>query len=258
MHFTGKYLINSSAYIVNLFAKRGIEMRLKFTVVVFCVSLLSVVGWGSLNLERYNQVPGSEKWINKEIETIAAQAENINPTVLKLGLTAYQNAQQHGVKSKEILTIVDYSKPSTERRLWVIDLKNKKVLFNLHVAHGKNSGELNAKSFSNEHKSLKSSFGVFLTTNETYQGGNGYSLRMQGLERGINDNVYSRKVIFHGAAYVSEKFMKKRGMLGRSWGCMAVSHSVIKPLINTIKDKSLVFAYYPDQTWLKSSKFLQM
>lgn len=232
-------------------------MRLKLIYVLFFLSLLFTVGWSSLNLERYNQVPGSEKWINKEIQAIAAQAKNLNPAVLKLGLKAYENAEQQGIKTSKILTIVDYSMPSTERRLWVIDLKNNKILFNTHVAHGKNSGALNATSFSNQFKSLKSSFGVFITTNETYQGHNGISLRMQGLEHGVNDNVYQRKVIFHGATYVSEKYAKARGMMGRSWGCMAVSHDTIKPLINTIKDKGLVFAYYPDQKWLQNSKFLK-
>lgn len=195
-------------------------------------------------------------WIEDETKAITTQASNINPTVLKLGLTAYLKANQEGlVDNKQVLTIVDYSKASSERRLWVIDVVNEKVLFNTWVAHGKNSGAANATSFSNQPSSLKSSLGVFVT-DEIYDGHNGTSLRVQGLEPGFNDNAYRRAVVFHGAAYASGDVAKSRGMLGRSWGCPAVAQNIIKPLINTIKHKSLVLAYYPDKNWLKKSTFI--
>lgn len=223
--------------------------------IAFILSLLGIAGWTNVHNVNMTQVPGSEQWINKEVLAISAKAPNLNQKVLKLSLIAYQNARKKGLIDQDILTIVDYSKPSTEKRLWVVDLKNEKVLINTHVAHGKNSGELQATSFSNEVNSLKSSFGVFIA-NETYTGGKGYSLRLNGLEPGINDNVYKRKVIFHGAAYVSEALAKTAKGMGRSWGCMAVSFQMIKPLIETIKNRTLVFAYYPDQKWLKNSKYL--
>lgn len=227
-------------------------MKKRFSYMALALSLVAVTALANVNM---TQVPGSEKWIDKEVMAIAAKAPNLNPTVLKLSLMAYEKARKQGLSDQEIITIVDYSKPSSEKRLWVIDLKNEKVLFNTHVAHGKNSGESKSTNFSNELNSLKSSIGVFVA-NETYTGGKGYSLRLKGMEPGVNDNVYKRKVIFHGAAYVSEAIAKAQGKIGRSWGCMAVSFNVIKPLIETIKNKTIVFAYYPDKNWLEKSKFL--
>lgn len=197
----------------------------------------------------------NSRWIDSEVNAIKPQAENINVNVLKLSLTAYQKAQKRGLTSKPLLTIIDYSKPSTERRLWVVDLEKRKVLFNTLVAHGKNSGAANSSSFSNRNSSLKSSIGVFVTS-DIYSGKHGSSLRVQGLESGVNDHAYSRSIVFHGAKYVSPSIAKRNGMIGRSWGCMAVSQDVISPLINTIKNKSLVFAYYPDQKWLSHSSYL--
>lgn len=194
-------------------------------------------------------------WLEQTSKAILARASNLNPTVLKIGLTAYQKAKQEGLGNKQLLTLIDYSKPSSERRLWVIDLKTNTVLFNTWVAHGKNSGTEKSTSFSNNPRSLKSSIGVYVT-DEVYDGHNGYSLRVQGLEPGYNNNALSRDIVFHGAAYVGEDVAKSRGMLGRSWGCMAVAFNTIKPLINTIKDHTLVVAYYPDKNWLKHSSFL--
>jgi len=175
--------------------------------------------------------------------------------VIKVGLTAYQKARKQGLDGKELLTIIDYSKSSRDRRLLVFDMKSQKVLFNTWVAHGKNSGGENATSFSNSSRSLKSSLGVFVTS-DTYTGKHGESLRVQGLEPGVNDNAYRRDIVFHSAAYVGEDVARTRGMVGRSWGCMAVDPNTIKPLINTIKGRTLVVAYYPDENWLKSSSFL--
>lgn len=189
------------------------------------------------------------------MNAIKSKAPNLDPHVLELGLTAYVHAKEKGLNPNPILTIIDYSKPSAEKRLWVVDLNQEKVLFNTHVAHGKNTGSANATSFSNKPNSLKSSYGVFLTK-ETYTGHEGYSLRIEGMEPGLNDKVYQRNIVFHGANYVSETIAKTRGMLGRSWGCMAVSRNIIAPLINTIKSKTLIFAYYPDPNWLSSSAFL--
>jgi hypothetical protein len=231
-------------------------MKVKLLSLMFIGSFVAMIGWAPFNYQQMNQVPGSEKWIDKEVLAIAAQAPDMNKKVLELGLTAYQNARQKGLVTEDLLTIVDYSKPSNERRLWVVNVKTDQVLFDIYVAHGKNSGELNSTSFSNDPNSLKSSMGVFIA-NETYTGGKGYSLKLQGLEPGVNDNVNRRHVIFHGAAYVSDAYLKAKGMMGRSWGCMAVDFNVVKPLINTIKNKTLVFAYYPDQKWLHDSQFLK-
>lgn len=196
----------------------------------------------------------NSRWVNDEITAIESQASNLNKDVLKLSLTAYEHAKKKGVMNNPLLIIVDYSKPSYQRRLWVIDLNNKKVLFNTWVAHGKNSGDVNASSFSNNPESLKSSIGVFVT-GDIYSGKHGNSLRVYGLESGFNDKAYNRSIVFHGANYVSAS-IANTGKVGRSWGCLAVSQDIIGSLVNRIKNKALVVAYYPDKNWLTKSTFL--
>ncbi len=236
-------------------------MKTRHLLLLIIFAILNISGWGPfLFLSNStssvdNDAVGSKTWIEKKTRIITSQADNIDPSVLKIGLTAYAKARSEGLDNKQLLTIVDYSKPSTERRLWVLDLKNEKVLFNTLVAHGKNSGGTSPTSFSNDPSSLQSSVGVFKTV-DPYVGHDGYSLRIQGLERGINDNAYRRNIVFHGAWYVSPEVAKQRNTIGRSWGCMAVGEDVIKPLINTIKNDTLVVAYYPDHHWLNSSSFL--
>lgn len=235
-------------------------MKLRLVLLIF--ALFIAVGMGPFSYffqsslpmtdNKFEAVVGSKFWVDKTIKTIRAQANNLDPEVLKVGLTAYLKARKLGIDKKEVLTLVDYSKSSSERRLWVIDLKNLKVLYNTWVSHGKNSGQAKATSFSNTPKSLKSSLGVFLT-DESYIGGNGISLRVKGLEPNINDMAYSRSIVFHGANYVRTD----GSTVGRSWGCFAVSRNVIKPLIDTIKNNTLVVAYYPDSTWLKKSDFVR-
>jgi len=197
----------------------------------------------------------SSDWVADETKVISSKAGNLSEGAVRAGLTAYQKARKEGLDNKEILTIIDYSKPSADQRLLVWDMKNQKVLFNTWVAHGKNSGEKNATSFSNDPRSLKSSLGVFVTSG-IYDGKHGESLRIQGLEPGINNNAYRRDIVFHGAQYVGADVARTRGMLGRSWGCMAVDQKTIKPLINAIKGNTLVVAYYPDKNWESHSAFL--
>lgn len=139
-----------------------------------------------------------------------------------------------------ILTLIDFDLPSSQKRLWVIDMDENKVLFHTLVAHGKNSGELNAESFSNENESFKSSLGFFVTS-ETYQGSHGLSLKLDGLEKNKNDNARSRAIVIHGADYVSEGFIKEHNRLGRSFGCPALPLELTKSIISTIKNKSCLF-----------------
>lgn len=179
----------------------------------------------------------------------------LDPTVFNLGLKAYSCAAKRGVNNKPVLTIIDFSKPSNEPRMWVIDLAHKKVKYQELVAHGKNSGDLVPKHFSNSVNSLASSIGVYKTAN-TYFGKDGYSLRLQGLEPGFNSNAMRRAVVIHGADYVSQSEVRNYGTIGRSWGCPAVSKDMLKPTINTIKDGTVVFAYYPDHSWLRESSYL--
>lgn len=232
----------------------------KILTVLFLSSLLGTLGFSwpfywvfsDPNRETF----GTKLWLDKEVRIIRGQASNIDPQVLRLSLTAYLKARQKGLDNKQMLTVIDYSKPSYEKRLWVFDLKHGRTLFNTWVSHGKNSGDAMARSFSNSPGSLKSSIGVFVTDTDPYQGGNGYSLRMHGLEHGINHNAYNRDIVFHGAWYVNPDTIKRYGAVGRSWGCPAVSDRLAKTIINTIREKTLVFAYYPDKNWLRHSKFL--
>lgn len=198
---------------------------------------------------------GSTEWIHKEMSSIQS-GSSINSSVLRTSLIAYINARRKGVPDhKQLLTVIDYSEPATEKRLWVFDLRRGRTLFNTWVSHGKNSGGVEATSFSNNPGSLKSSIGVFVTE-EPYIGKNGYSLRLRGLEQGINDNAYRRAVVIHGAWYVNPATIRRYGQIGRSWGCPAVSPTLSRPLINTIKDDTLLIAYYPDRHWLSHSRFL--
>jgi len=194
--------------------------------------------------------------IPKEQRSILANAGKLNPTVLRLALKAYDCAIQSNVKvKKDILTIIDFSLPSTVKRLWVINLKSKKILFHLHVAHGKNTGELIAKYFSNISGSEKSSLGLYLTQS-TFIGNDDYSMRIKGLDVGFNNLADQRLIVVHGAWYISPNFITRNHRLGRSWGCPAVNKGYIKQLINTIKDGTLIFAYDPHTDWLLKSKFL--
>jgi hypothetical protein len=193
--------------------------------------------------------------INQEVPTVLGMARNINPHALRLALQAYNCAIQQGIGRKSIVTLIDYSLPSTEKRMWVIDIKHQQILFNVLVAQGKYTGDLMARYFSNTPESKKSSIGLFVTQ-EPYYGHDGYSLRINGLEKGFNDKAEERDIVIHGAPYVSEAFARRMGRIGLSWGCPAVSKDVIRPLIDKIKEGSLVFSYYPDPNYLAQSKFL--
>jgi hypothetical protein len=154
-----------------------------------------------------------------------------------------------------VLTIVDYSKPSSQKRLYVLDMNEGKILFNTLVAHGRNSGLEYATNFSNSGESHKSSLGFFVTMN-TYFGNNGYSLKLQGCEKGINDKALQRAIVLHGAAYVDESFVRSNGFLGRSYGCPAVPEKISKPIIKTIKNGSCMFLYHPTKKYSAVSKIL--
>jgi hypothetical protein len=153
----------------------------------------------------------------------------------------------------DVLTVIDYTKPSNERRLWVFDLNHSRVLFEELTAHGKNSGDNQAVRFSNAPGSLMTSLGAF-TTGNAYVGRHGLSLRLEGLEKGINDNSMSRAIVIHAADYVSDAIAKAKGQIGRSWGCPAVRPQIARRLIETIQGGTLVLAYYPDRSWLQTSK----
>ena len=167
----------------------------------------------------------------------------------------YELLKLQGKITNEILTIVDFSLSSTVERMWVIDMKTQKVILKSLVAHGRNSGTEFATKFSNTNESFQSSLG-FYVTGEEYQGKHGTSLRLDGMEAGINDNARNRAVVIHGADYVSEKLANAQGYIGRSLGCPAVPYKIHKELIEPIKDKSCVFIYHPSRNYVAKSKLV--
>jgi hypothetical protein len=173
--------------------------------------------------------------------------------IFKLAMTGMSRID--GLQNKNIITIVDFTKPSTRERLFVIDLGNKKILYKSLVAHGKNSGGNMASSFSNSPRSLKSSLGFYIT-GETYTGKWGYSLRLDGLEPGFNDNARRRSIVIHGADFVSFEVAKDCGLLGSSYGCPALPVNKAKPIIDKISNGTCLFIYGKDPRYLKNSKIL--
>ena len=190
--------------------------------------------------------------------------DSLRLNVMGLSQQAFQYAM-HGfdylfkagkIANNKVISIVDFSLPSNKKRLFVIDMDKFKVVFNTYVAHGVNSGKEYAEQFSNRPESNQSSLGFYETLN-TYNGKNGYSLHLEGLEEGINDNADSRAIVMHGANYVSENMIQTQGFLGRSWGCPAVPVKLHKPIINKIKNGTCLFIYSSDKNYLIHSKILK-
>ena len=183
-------------------------------------------------------------------------SSGISPNVLKLALSAVECGIASGdLRAPKTLTVIDYSRPSTEPRLWVFDLRSGSLLFKELVAHGRNTGDNMATRFSDDMNSRQTSIGLFRTS-DTYVGNNGYSLRLDGLEPGFNGNARSRAIVMHGAPYVSAQFATTQGRIGRSWGCPALREAVARKVIDTVRGGDVIFSYYPDQKWLKTSRFL--
>ena len=191
------------------------------------------------------------------VNALSRAAPRLDKHVLHLAAKAMSCSlrQSATARGNATLSVIDYSRPSTEPRLWVFDLSRQRLLFEELVAHGRNTGENMAAKFSNVEGSYMSSLGAF-ETQESYVGQNGYSLRLRGLEQGFNDQARERAIVIHGAPYVSQQLIDSQGRLGRSLGCPAVRAAIARPLIDTIRNGSFVFAYYPDKAWLSRSRLL--
>jgi hypothetical protein len=170
----------------------------------------------------------------------------------KEALKGYYALKEKGLVQKDVLTLADFSLSSNEKRLWVIDLNTNSILYNSLVAHGRNTGEEYATSFSNANSSYKSSLGFYLT-GEVYKGKHGMSLKLDGLEKGVNDNARQRGVVIHSANYVSNSFIKCNKRLGRSQGCPAIPQELLSEIVNTIKNKSCFFIYHPSRSYNSAS-----
>ncbi|HEX2595652.1 MAG TPA: murein L,D-transpeptidase catalytic domain family protein [Luteimonas sp.] len=189
------------------------------------------------------------------LQQLSDAAPAADPAVLALALRARRCAAGAEVGTGSTLGVIDYSRPSTQRRLWVFDMAAPRLLYSEYVAHGRGSGENLARHFSNDDGSLQSSLGLFRTA-ETYVGDNGYSLRLDGLEPGVNDHARDRALVMHGAWYVDPALAATQGRIGRSLGCPALRPTVAHALIDSLKQGQLLFAYYPDAQWLQDSRFL--
>ncbi len=193
----------------------------------------------SIVLEKFNALP--------------ANAQDLNFNAFELAFKAYMNTQ---LSNNNILTIIDFTKPSNQKRFYVIDIKANKLLYKTFTSHGKNTGYQYAKNFSNIPESKQSSLGFF-KTGQTYYGKHGFSLRLHGVEKNINHKAYERAIVIHGADYMSDDFIAQHNRAGRSWGCPALPRHLSKEIINTIKNGSGLFIYANNADYKKKSKFIQ-
>lgn len=181
---------------------------------------------------------------------------NISIDALQNAVKVYQQLKLKGqLNNQQFLTIADFSKPSSEKRLFIINMEKMELVYHSLVAHGRNSGKQMAEKFSNKMESYQSSIGFFITGN-IYKGKHGMSLQLEGIEAGINDKAKQRAIVIHGADYVNEALIKKQGYIGRSLGCPAVPQNQVKDIIQTIKGSSLFYIHAPDKNYLQKSNLI--
>jgi len=203
--------------------------------------------------------PGKKKISNVSFlyDNLQLGQKGLSRQAFEYAMQGFEYLKQNGdIDNDDVISIVDFSLPSSAKRLFVIDLNNNKILYHTYVAHGHNSGGEYANQFSNQPESNKSSLGFYKTLS-TYIGDNGYSLRLEGLEKGINDNAGRRDIVIHGAAYVSEGLIRTQGYIGRSWGCPALPEKLHKPIIDKIKNGTCLFIYGNDKTYPNKSRIIK-
>src|SRR6218665_189435 len=225
-------------------------MNYKFFPLFFVVLLMSFTSipskTNSLKFDDLAETSSASRYasIYNELDANSFTLPNFN--CFTLAMNGFQKLKERGIIQKNILTLVDFSLSSNKKRLWVIDLDRGKVLFQTLVAHGRNTGEEFASNFSNKAESYQSSIG-FYATGEIYNGKHGLSLKLDGLEKGLNDKTRDRAVVIHGADYVSESFIRQNKRLGRSQGCPAIPVEMNEKIISVIKNKSCLFLYHPSK-----------
>lgn len=234
-------------------------MRKKI-IYLFLLSIPVAYGLTTTTNNESNELPIKEVPTQQEVVSETYQLyldmdiENIiSFDAFEQAMVGYNNID---VKKKDIITLIDFTKPSTEERLFVLDLKSRNLILSSLVAHGRKSGENYATSFSNEVNSHQSSLGFYLTDN-TYQGKNGYSLFINGLEKGINDKARQRAVVIHAAGYANPSVVKSGGRLGRSYGCPALPEAINDKVINLIKGGTLLYIYADNKNYMNKSSILQ-
>lgn len=239
-----------------------------FSSLLICMLHLPFVFANTKTLERAEGAIGADfgmssiTKIESDIKGIAIYDSlhlnnlGLSEQAFEYAVKGYDYLKNRGrITNGHVISIVDFTKPSYEKRLFVIDMDRCQVLFNTYVAHGQGSGKEFANSFSNKPESLQSSLGFYLTS-DTYNGKNGYSLHLNGIEKGINDKADERAIVMHGAPYVSETYIRSNGCIGRSWGCPAVPEKLNKPIIEKIKNGSCLFIYGRNKQYLRHSAIL--
>lgn len=215
-------------------------------------SLLILFSTQAFNNKASNPIEG---WKNS-IATLSGKF-NISIDALQNAVKVYQQLKLAGqLNNQQFLTIADFSKPSSEKRLFIINMEKMELVFHSLVAHGRNSGKQMAEKFSNKMESYQSSIGFFITGN-IYKGKHGMSLQLEGIEAGINDKAKQRAIVIHGADYVNDALIKKQGYIGRSLGCPAVPQNQVNDIIQTIKGSSLFYIHAPDKTYLQKSNLIR-
>ena len=223
--------------------------RLLFYLILFFLPVVNQAHGGGTNSDNLN--------INEIFSAINLADKGLSREIFNLALKGWEKLSTSGkLLNRDIVTIADYSQSSNKKRLYVIDLKNRKLLFNTYVAHGRNTGDEFARTFSNQVGSLKTSLGFYVTGNPAIGSHTGFSLLLNGLEKEFNDNAGKREIIMHSAGYVSEDFIRRFGRLGRSLGCPVLPPELNKPIIETIKGGTCLFLYYSDQNYLHGSALL--
>lgn len=226
----------------------------------FAISVSNGMGMGTLS---FKTLP-SEPVISKEeagslsfiYDSLQLSSLGLSEAAFDYAVKGYNFLKKQGkLQNQRVLTIIDFTKPSSQKRLYILDVNNYKVLFNTYVAHGQNTGQEYANKFSNKPESFQSSLGFYITTG-TYMGKNGFSMQLDGLESGFNDQAGERAIVMHGAPYVSEGFIKSRGYIGRSHGCPAVPEKLNKPIIEKIKNGSCLFIYSNNKNYLNRSRII--
>ena len=234
--------------------------RYLFLVLIFMFSTFLYFSNAQTGLSKERQLALKKAELNiKELynELNAAQYD-LSFTAFRYAYIGYQTMKkQHRLNNKELFSIIDFTKDCNSKRFYTIDLEKMKIVYYTYVAHGKKSGERMATSFSDAVESNKSSIGFYITGN-TYNGGNGYSLILNGDEKGYNSNLAKRSVVVHAADYANEDYIARNGRMGRSLGCPALPENIYKQVIETIKEKTMIFAYYNDAKYLKTSKYLNV
>jgi len=243
--------------------------KVKFLYLVACLLIISLLhlSFSIAAPELSKDLPGSPGAGDSAAVTSSARSiydslqldmAGLNRKAFDFALNGWEKLNKEGkLGNHDTIGIIDFSQPSTSKRLYVLDIKNHSLLFNSLVAHGKNSGKKEAVFFSNKPSSYKSSPG-FYVTGDTYTGSNGFSLRLNGIENGINDKALARGIVIHGADYVSESFIASRGYIGRSQGCPAVPLKDAKDIINIMKGGACLYIYTPDRRYLSHSEILNI